>query len=283
MAEKDVAHAAAAPEEAPEAAPEAAPGATPKAMAEAAPEEAAAGSLEVQVANLMTGALVATVPLGPGEDCGVLKARIAEQAGKPKGKIRLVLDGDALADSWRPPSGADPVRLGLVIVQRTEPDHVEPLPLLQGNYWSDHSRQFDDGPLIRKLLEEDPTAELASVRLTQSEGCVMGIRCKYRTQDGVVEAEPHDEEGYGWYASHWPRRDSVELELAPGERIVRVVARTGEIMDRLELHTDQGQCVAAGGAGGADRRVEIEQGSHVIGFSGHRNGGVLIRLGFHIV
>eukprot|EP00420_Gonyaulax_spinifera_P019685 CAMPEP_0197908264 /NCGR_PEP_ID=MMETSP1439-20131203/66533_1 /TAXON_ID=66791 /ORGANISM="Gonyaulax spinifera, Strain CCMP409" /LENGTH=266 /DNA_ID=CAMNT_0043529747 /DNA_START=44 /DNA_END=844 /DNA_ORIENTATION=+ len=251
--------------------------------ADEAAAEPDADGLKVQVNNLLTGALVANLTMGAGEDCATLKTKLSDQTGHPPSKIRLVMGGDALANSWCPPSDSAPLELGLCIVHRTNPEHSEPLPLKQGNYWSDNATPFDDGEFIAKLLQEDPSAELASVQLTQSEGCVWGVSCEYRCEAGVVPSPPHDQRGYGWYAGNWPEREAVKLELAPGERIVRVVARAGEIVDRLELHTDLGQSIAAGGEGGSARRVDIEQGAHVIGFSGHRNGGVLVRLGFHVM
>lgn len=257
------------------------PAGAPELPAGDAAAEPAAGGIEVRIDNIVSGTPVATLTMSAAEDCSSLKARLSELLGKPSGKIRLVLHGSALANSWRPPSDSGPLQLGLCFVSRTDPEHVEPLPLARGNYWSDNATSFDDGEFLAKLLLEDPMAELASVQLAHNGECVWGILCEYRTKDGIVAAPQHNLRGYGWYANG--EEQAVKLELAPGERIVRVMARCGEIMDRLELHTDLGQSIAAGGDGGSAVKVDIEQGTHVFGFSGHRSAGALVRLGFHIM
>jgi len=262
--------------------PEEEEAAAPADDAEAAPAAAAAAT-EVVVGNVFTGARVATLSAAAGETAKTIKARLASEMGVPCGKLRLVLDGDALGDGWLVPPGAGRLNLGLGIVQRTEPEHLEPLALVEGNYWSTSATPFDDGEFLRDLLLKDPSAELAAVRLTHREGSVSGIACSYRTRDGLVDAPPHDQPGYGWYAGRGEDAPAVTLELAPEERIVRVEARAGEVLDRLELHTDRGQSAVAGGRGGSARRVELEPGCHVFGFSGHRNGGTVVRLGFHVM
>mmetsp|Transcript_27923 Transcript_27923/g.59126 ORF Transcript_27923/g.59126 Transcript_27923/m.59126 type:complete len:263 (+) Transcript_27923:62-850(+) len=245
-----------------------------------APDEVA---IDVHISNLLTGAPIATFKVKASETGGDLKVKLAEYTGKQASKLRLVFDGDAIGDAWRPAAVCGPVALGMCVVQRTDPEHIEPLPLLQTNYWSTAATPFDDGEFLRGLLQEDPTAELASVKLIQSEGCVKGICCKYRTQTGIVDAPAHDEQGYGFYSDRWPESAAAVLEMEPGEHIVRVLAKTGEILDRLELHTDLGKSVIAGGDGGGAAKVDIEQGSHIFGFSGHRAGGVMVRVGFHIM
>jgi hypothetical protein len=161
--------------------------------------------------------------------------------------------------------------------------HLQPLPLSVGNVWSEKATLFDDAPFLKKLLASHPEAELASITIKQNKGCVLGVQCRYRTNQAVIDAPLHNGGGVmGWYASNWPQKPDVTLVLEPGEHIDRVIVRTGEIIDRLELHTDRGQSVIAGGPGGGDKTIEMEKGSYVFGFSGHEYAGVLVRLGFHV-
>jgi len=244
-----------------------------------------AKEVEVQVAvSNITGDEVTTFQVTSKVTGLGLRRAVAERMSAPVDSARLLLDGEAVVDdAWVVPESRGHETLKFVLIKIIVPRHIQPFPLLSDNYWSTAATAWDDGDFLRKLFADRPDAALASVTLTQNEGCVKGIRCIYRTSDGEVEAPRHDESWRGgYYVYHWPEVPPVTLVLEEGERINLVKARVGEILDGLELFTDRGQRVAAGGQGGNLHQVDIEEGSCVVGFSGHENC-VLVRLGFYLL
>lgn len=218
------------------------------------------------------------------EETGLgLRRKVAERMSASVDTVRLVLDGEAVGDVWVVPESSETVKL--LFIRVAMPRHIQPLACDSNNFWNRSAEAWDDGDFLRRLFSERSDAELASVTLTHNEGCVKGIRCTYRTAAGEVNAPRHDcpSRYTGFYAGNWPDVPPATLVLEEGERINRVTARTGEVLDRLELFTDRGQSVAVGGDGGDFRQVDLEEGSYVIGFSGHENSGVLVRLGFYLL
>jgi len=216
------------------------------------------------------------------EETGLgLRRKVAERMNASVDTVRLVLEGEAVGDVWVVPESYETVKLLFISV--VMPRHIQPLALDSDNFWNKSAEAWDDGDFLRTLFSERSDAELASVTLTQNEGCVKGIHCTYRTAAGEVNAPRHDCPSSGFYADNWPDVPPATLVLEEGERINRVTARTGEVLDRLEIFTDRGQSVAVGGNGGSFREVDFEEGSYVIGFSGHENSGVLVRLGFYLL
>ena len=64
-------------------------------------------------------------------------------------------------------------------------------------------------------------------------------------------------------------------ELAATKRISKICVRTGNVVDRVEIHFSDGAFIGSGGGGGEWRLpVTLEIGEYIIGFGG-RKGGVL--------
>jgi hypothetical protein len=89
---------------------------------------------------------------------------------------------------------------------------------------------------------------------------VNGIQCEFEfsaaTGAGIATAT-YTVCSPAFTSSHDAPRPHV-LVLRPGERVVSVAARTGALVDSLELRTSEGVRFRAGGAGGAEvRKVSL--------------------------
>lgn len=151
---------------------------------------------------------------------------------------------------------------------------------------------FDDLPFVQELEKTHPGkhVKLAAVRV-RSRGFVFGLQATYMVHaaetehDGTLHTAPEhfSESGYYAYAYHHggPVRDET-FTCEPGEFIIGMKIRQGEIVDEICLLTSRDKCFQQGGTGGsAGLLLESERRAPVIAFCGQFKG-VLSRVGVWI-
>jgi len=133
------------------------------------------------------------------------------------------------------------------------------------------SRAFD------LLCESARTGNLHKVTLLHNGSLLYGIGLVWITPDGQKHKS-----GYVGRLKELksPLVRKETLTLAPGEHIVEVSGRAGELIDGVTLRTNTGKSIHAGGHGGAPFPNLLPPGHYLAAFHGHC-GGTVHRIGVH--